>query len=1092
MGFFYLIVVPFTALYMRSIMVCEAYIGHHSWRRLHHGVAWRYVIGGSVCFDDKKTSSKMKMKFFMRSAITPPDEAEEAHRPNKKLLDGQSGVKPLSNKQLKWRNKLESGIGSHTENDSKKGQRTPLSEIHAGAKLQGVVTGVKSYGIHVDVGAEVNGLVHIKDVSKDYFYKSTDIEKQYRKRQELEVWVKFVDIENNKIGFQLFPVSEDAPYASAVNVMECQKGDPVTGRVKRVATHGLFIDVGNGVEAFLNRRKMKYPQNRFGLMPWEVHPLGSDVSGYLVAKEEPRKRIEITTYAPEVWGRYEVFKEDMEDEDVDDVEACGRNNADSSKEPSGKVDGDMAGKQMTPEDIYEDMCAGQELAHITIEEMKNWPYLRHFFEEKLIDLGTLGRLMAEANPDQPGQLSPEHMEHFVEILQDALGLADEEDRYGVDEYDHDAGDSKVSTEVNVESGGDFPNETNAQLDLMGSARGTDDDDSLSQDKDPSPQLSQIDSRYKRNDDSKAEKLTKIISGVDPDNNVEEAASPNKSLDEIYTAELSIKQRTSDLFQYVFASVATSKGYVQYSDVREWDFAKALVTQGAITETEMETLFATLSEQDSGRMNKERFEAFVDELSLVDTLSSPRDGSSLGRADKMSTSLSTNTDVEDRINVASTTSGTIDMPQVLKEDNIASEEVSFGESSQDDEDVYSYDDEDDFMEMSLEEAWDDLSQGMDSVSLDDVSGWGAIADMVESGRISDVQFRTLYEQASSGKRRLKRPGFERLLDLLIPFEDDEDYFVDVLTMDGLIRELTEEPNPNLYPKPVAGNKASDEQWTSADVHTTECNNVVEELTSGEKNLQTSASNAVAGFDIVRNSQPVDVGVPLLDEAAQAENTRRVFEGLSKGKAYCTVKDLMRWDFVYTLFGEGALTEELLLGKMEARGGDRRGIPLAGFDGLVDDLVAVYEQLDSEYEAIEANMRMDAALTEGVLDSNEVVEGSMGQIPLSSDVLEEDDDVMDIDPAVEFERIRGDDGFVDVEALKDLSFVSQMITDGVLAEDDFGGIFEAAGVEDASRIDECAFAAVLEIICEQLTLNEFEVPEDDDNFEGDGGMEARSHT
>lgn len=50
----------------------------------------------------------------------------------------------------------------------------------------------------VDVGSKKDGLVHIKDVSKDYFIQ--DLQSRYSPGQDVDVWIKFADGDKWKLG----------------------------------------------------------------------------------------------------------------------------------------------------------------------------------------------------------------------------------------------------------------------------------------------------------------------------------------------------------------------------------------------------------------------------------------------------------------------------------------------------------------------------------------------------------------------------------------------------------------------------------------------------------------------------------------------------------------------------------------------------------------------------------------------------------------------------------------------------------------------------------------------------------------------------
>jgi predicted RNA-binding protein with RPS1 domain len=160
--------------------------------------------------------------------------------------------------------------------------------------------------MYVDIGTKKDGLVHIKDVSRDYFIQ--DLKSRYAPGQDIDVWVKFVDGDKWKLGLQLFPLQPSIsssngpdPSRERVYINSLVSKSLVDGTVARVSNFGVFIDIGAEVEAFLHRRKMKIVRKRRREQPWELYPLGSKVSVYIHSVDLAKRRISATTYAPDEW-----------------------------------------------------------------------------------------------------------------------------------------------------------------------------------------------------------------------------------------------------------------------------------------------------------------------------------------------------------------------------------------------------------------------------------------------------------------------------------------------------------------------------------------------------------------------------------------------------------------------------------------------------------------------------------------------------------------------------------------------------------------------------------------------------------------------
>ena len=84
----------------------------------------------------------------------------------------------------------------------------------------------------VDVGSQKDGLLHIKDVSRDYFIQ--DLESRFIPGQDVDVYVKFVECDSKKLGLQLYPVEKrfktDSSFTTRIGVSELITGSLINGK----------------------------------------------------------------------------------------------------------------------------------------------------------------------------------------------------------------------------------------------------------------------------------------------------------------------------------------------------------------------------------------------------------------------------------------------------------------------------------------------------------------------------------------------------------------------------------------------------------------------------------------------------------------------------------------------------------------------------------------------------------------------------------------------------------------------------------------------------------------------------------------------
>jgi transcriptional accessory protein Tex/SPT6 len=142
-------------------------------------------------------------------------------------------------------------------------ERKRLDSFQIGQQCVGQVISIVKHGFFIDIGTSKDCLLHISDVSAEYFVKETV--SRFNPGDKIDVWIKFVDTTTQKIGLQLFPPfrSSAGEPVEKVPISSFSIESTVSGQVVRVSELGVFVDIGADVPAFLAKRKMKIAKRRF-------------------------------------------------------------------------------------------------------------------------------------------------------------------------------------------------------------------------------------------------------------------------------------------------------------------------------------------------------------------------------------------------------------------------------------------------------------------------------------------------------------------------------------------------------------------------------------------------------------------------------------------------------------------------------------------------------------------------------------------------------------------------------------------------------------------------------------------------------------
>jgi small subunit ribosomal protein S1 len=169
-------------------------------------------------------------------------------------------------------------------------------QIVAGAVLTGRVASVREFGAFVDLGAGVQGLLHVSEMAWSRVENPAEVVKA---GDEITVKVLRVDEAKQKISLGLKQLSAD-PWSRVSEVYKV--GETRPGRVTRVAKFGAFVELEPGVEALAHASTFA-PTGRSG--GWSSQVAAGMAGTFEILSLDPaQKRIGVAL-VEEGWARTE-------------------------------------------------------------------------------------------------------------------------------------------------------------------------------------------------------------------------------------------------------------------------------------------------------------------------------------------------------------------------------------------------------------------------------------------------------------------------------------------------------------------------------------------------------------------------------------------------------------------------------------------------------------------------------------------------------------------------------------------------------------------------------------------------------------------
>ena len=167
----------------------------------------------------------------------------------------------------------------------KEARQNIFDSLEVGQKIHGKVTKIMSYGAFIDIGEGLEGLAHINNLS---WKRVESVEDVVSEGQELDVYVLEVNKENNRIALAVKDINND-PWQLIAK--EVAVGDVITGKVVRTIDKGAFVEIKEGVEAYLPISQLS--EKRVPTVSSVVNP-GDEIEAKILNFQPEEKRMLIS------------------------------------------------------------------------------------------------------------------------------------------------------------------------------------------------------------------------------------------------------------------------------------------------------------------------------------------------------------------------------------------------------------------------------------------------------------------------------------------------------------------------------------------------------------------------------------------------------------------------------------------------------------------------------------------------------------------------------------------------------------------------------------------------------------------------------
>ena len=191
-------------------------------------------------------------------------------------------------------------------------QPNPWDEFFAshnkGDKVVGTIKSITDFGIFVGLNGEIDGLIHMSDISWDET--GEDVVRNYKKGDEIEAVVLSIDAERERISLGIKQMEQD-PISTFI--AENKKGSIVTGTVLSVDAKAAIIDLGDGVEGTLRASELSRDRVEDASTVLKV---GEEVEAKLMGVDRKNRGIALSIKAKDYDDETEALRDFSDSQDA--------------------------------------------------------------------------------------------------------------------------------------------------------------------------------------------------------------------------------------------------------------------------------------------------------------------------------------------------------------------------------------------------------------------------------------------------------------------------------------------------------------------------------------------------------------------------------------------------------------------------------------------------------------------------------------------------------------------------------------------------------------------------------------------------------
>jgi small subunit ribosomal protein S1 len=158
--------------------------------------------------------------------------------------------------------------------------------LKEGSRIKGKISSITDYGLFVEVAPNIEGLVHISEIS--WTSRISNLSNRFKVGEEIEILVVSMDKENRRMSLSIKQLEQN-PW-EMVNE-KFKVGQRITGKISNITDFGIFVQLMPGIDGLVHISDLSWTEHIDH--PRDRYQVGQEVEAIILTIDTANKKISL-------------------------------------------------------------------------------------------------------------------------------------------------------------------------------------------------------------------------------------------------------------------------------------------------------------------------------------------------------------------------------------------------------------------------------------------------------------------------------------------------------------------------------------------------------------------------------------------------------------------------------------------------------------------------------------------------------------------------------------------------------------------------------------------------------------------------------